>query len=228
MLGAYIGLSVLDRGPRPSAAALLAAGLAVGAARRPGRTFHPAPAGRQCAGAGAGHARHRLHHRRRLPVVVGRRPACRCRRRVSCAAACAVAGLTFPAYRLAVVAFASCWRACAVAADGKTRLGAMIRAGVDDMQMARAVGIPVSRLFTLVFCLGAALAGAGGVIGGADPLGLSGPGRRHAAAGADRGDPRRRGQPGGRLRRQLPHRLRLHASARRCCPTSPTSSCSCR
>src|SRR6266849_3878648 len=42
----------------------------------------------------------------------------------------------------------------------------MIRAGVDDMQMARAVGIPVSRLFTAVFCLGAALAGAGGIIGG--------------------------------------------------------------
>jgi branched-chain amino acid transport system permease protein len=32
--------------------------------------------------------------------------------------------------------------------------------------MARAVGIPASRLFTTVFCLGAALAGAGGVIGG--------------------------------------------------------------
>jgi branched-chain amino acid transport system permease protein len=42
----------------------------------------------------------------------------------------------------------------------------MIRAGVDDMQMARAVGIPVSRLFTIVFCLGSALAGAGGIIGG--------------------------------------------------------------
>jgi len=42
----------------------------------------------------------------------------------------------------------------------------MIRAGVDDRQMARAVGIPVSRLFTTVFCLGAGLAGAGGIIGG--------------------------------------------------------------
>jgi len=30
----------------------------------------------------------------------------------------------------------------------------------------RAVGIPVSRLFTIVFCLGAALAGAGGILGG--------------------------------------------------------------
>jgi branched-chain amino acid transport system permease protein len=48
----------------------------------------------------------------------------------------------------------------------RTRIGAMIRAGVDDMQMARAVGIPVSKLFTIVFCLGAALAGAGGILGG--------------------------------------------------------------
>jgi branched-chain amino acid transport system permease protein len=47
-----------------------------------------------------------------------------------------------------------------------TRLGAMIRAGVDDPQMARAVGIPVSNLFTIVFCLGAGIAGAGGVLGG--------------------------------------------------------------
>ena len=36
----------------------------------------------------------------------------------------------------------------------RTRLGAMIRAGVDDMEMARGVGIPASMLFTLVFCLG--------------------------------------------------------------------------
>jgi branched-chain amino acid transport system permease protein len=42
----------------------------------------------------------------------------------------------------------------------------MIRAGVDDMEMARGVGIPVSRLFTTVFLLGATLAGIGGVLGG--------------------------------------------------------------
>ena len=48
----------------------------------------------------------------------------------------------------------------------RTRLGAMIRAGVDDRQMARAVGIPVSNLFTIVFCLGAGIAGAGGVLAG--------------------------------------------------------------
>lgn len=77
-----------------------------------------------------------------------------------------VAGLAFPAYRLAVVAMAVLVALCLYFFIEKTRLGAMIRAGVDDMEMARAVGIPVSRLFTTVFCLGAALAGAGGVIGG--------------------------------------------------------------
>jgi branched-chain amino acid transport system permease protein len=75
-------------------------------------------------------------------------------------------GFVFPTYRLALVG-------CAVAAAialyllmDRTRLGAMIRAGVDDRQMARAVGIPVSNLFTIVFCLGAGIAGAGGVLGG--------------------------------------------------------------
>jgi len=75
-------------------------------------------------------------------------------------------GLVFPTYRLVLVG-------CAVGAAialylliERTRLGAMIRAGVDDRQMARAVGIPVSNLFTTVFCLGAGIAGAGGVLGG--------------------------------------------------------------
>ncbi len=76
------------------------------------------------------------------------------------------AGLAFPAYRLVVVVIAVLVAVFLFFLMEKTRLGAMIRAGVDDREMARAVGIPVSRLFTTVFCLGAALAGAGGVIGG--------------------------------------------------------------
>jgi len=75
-------------------------------------------------------------------------------------------GFVFPTYRLVVVAIAVGVAAALYLLIERTRLGAMIRAGVDDMQMARAVGIPVSRLFTTVFCLGAALAGAGGMIGG--------------------------------------------------------------
>jgi branched-chain amino acid transport system permease protein len=77
-----------------------------------------------------------------------------------------IAGLAFPAYRLAVVVIAVIVGAVLYFLMERTRLGAMIRAGVDDREMARAVGIPVSLLFTTVFCLGAALAGAGGVIGG--------------------------------------------------------------
>lgn len=77
-----------------------------------------------------------------------------------------VAGVAFPTYRLVVVIIAFVAAIALYLLMERTRLGAMIRAGVDDMQMARAVGIPVSRLFTIVFCLGAALAGAGGIIGG--------------------------------------------------------------
>ena len=77
-----------------------------------------------------------------------------------------IGGVAFPAYRLAVILIAVLTAIGLYLLMERTRLGAMIRAGVDDMQMARAVGIPVSKLFTVVFCLGAALAGAGGVIGG--------------------------------------------------------------
>jgi branched-chain amino acid transport system permease protein len=77
-----------------------------------------------------------------------------------------VAGFSFPAYRLAVVGIAIVTALFLYFLMERTRLGAMIRAGVDDMDMARACGIPVSRLFTIVFCLGAGLAGAGGIIGG--------------------------------------------------------------
>jgi branched-chain amino acid transport system permease protein len=77
-----------------------------------------------------------------------------------------VGSIAFPAYRLVVLGVAIATAIVLHVVMEWTRLGAMIRAGVDDMQMARAVGIPVSRLFTTVFCLGAALAGAGGVIGG--------------------------------------------------------------
>lgn len=77
-----------------------------------------------------------------------------------------VGGVAFPTYRLVVLGIAIATAIALYLLMERTRIGAMIRAGVDDMQMARAVGIPVSKLFTTVFCLGAALAGAGGIIGG--------------------------------------------------------------
>ena len=77
-----------------------------------------------------------------------------------------VGSVAFPTYRLVVLAIAVVTAIALYLLMERTRIGAMIRAGVDDMQMARAVGIPVSKLFTAVFCLGAGLAGAGGIIGG--------------------------------------------------------------
>lgn len=75
-------------------------------------------------------------------------------------------GLSFPTYRLFVLVVALLSGVLLYLLIERTRLGAMIRAGVDDMAMARAVGIPASRLFTTVFCLGAGLAGLGGALGG--------------------------------------------------------------
>ena len=46
----------------------------------------------------------------------------------------------------------------------RTRLGAVIRAGVDDRDMLRALGFNVSIIFTVVFAMGGALAGMAGVI----------------------------------------------------------------
>ena len=77
-----------------------------------------------------------------------------------------LAGFAFPTYRLVVLGIAIGTMALLVLLMDRTRLGAMIRAGVDDRAMARAVGIRVSLLSTAVFFLGAALAGFGGVIGG--------------------------------------------------------------
>jgi branched-chain amino acid transport system permease protein len=74
-------------------------------------------------------------------------------------------GLIFPIYRLVVILIAVVFAIALWLLLDRTRLGAMIRAGVDDPDMARVVGIPVPRLFTIVFCLGAALAGFAGVIG---------------------------------------------------------------
>jgi branched-chain amino acid transport system permease protein len=73
--------------------------------------------------------------------------------------------LVFPYYRLAVIAIAVAVALGLWLLLDRTRLGAMIRAGVDDPDMARVVGIRVSQLFTIVFSLGAGLAAFAGIIG---------------------------------------------------------------
>jgi branched-chain amino acid transport system permease protein len=77
-----------------------------------------------------------------------------------------VSNLAFPIYRLFVIGVAFALAAALWFLLERSRLGAMIRAGVDDLPMARAMGIRISLLFSAVFCLGSALAGAGGVLAG--------------------------------------------------------------
>lgn len=48
----------------------------------------------------------------------------------------------------------------------RTKLGMIIRAGIDDRHMLSALGVDVPRVFLLVFALGAGLAGLAGVLGG--------------------------------------------------------------
>jgi len=74
--------------------------------------------------------------------------------------------LVFPNYRLGIIVIATVFAVGLWMLMERTRLGAMIRAGVDDPDMARVVGIRVSQLFTIVFALGAGLAGFAGIIGG--------------------------------------------------------------
>ena len=77
-----------------------------------------------------------------------------------------IGAAVFPNYRLAIIVIAAIFAVGLWLLLDRTRLGAMIRAGVDDPDMARVVGIRVSQLFTIVFALGAGLAAFAGIIGG--------------------------------------------------------------
>lgn len=73
----------------------------------------------------------------------------------------------FPTFRLALIVVAIAVYLLLAVIGSKTRIGARVRAAVDDEPIARSVGVPVSRLFVGVFALGSALAGFAGVWGGA-------------------------------------------------------------
>ena len=76
-------------------------------------------------------------------------------------------GLYLPLYRVFMIAVALAIGLALWLTMEKTRLGATIRATVDDAQMARGVGIDTTFISMLIFALGAFLAALGGVIGGA-------------------------------------------------------------
>ena len=74
--------------------------------------------------------------------------------------------LIFPSYRLFVLGIGVVTGIALWLLQERTRLGAMVRAAIDDAQIARATGINVSLLSTGVFAFGAGLAAAGGIVGG--------------------------------------------------------------
>jgi branched-chain amino acid transport system permease protein len=78
-----------------------------------------------------------------------------------------IGGLHLESYRIFMIAVAAVIGLTLWLAMEKTRIGAMVRATVDDAEMARGVGIDTSRISMFIFMLGAALAALGGVIGGA-------------------------------------------------------------
>jgi branched-chain amino acid transport system permease protein len=71
----------------------------------------------------------------------------------------------FPIYRIFIIVIAIAVGAALWLVLDRTRMGAMIRAAVDDPEMAQGVGIRVPRVSLGVFALGAALAAFGGVVG---------------------------------------------------------------
>jgi branched-chain amino acid transport system permease protein len=72
--------------------------------------------------------------------------------------------VSFPYYRLFLVAVSALVIAAVWLGLERTKYGAIIRAGIDDPEMVDAIGIDVQRLFTLVFAIGVGLAGLAGAL----------------------------------------------------------------
>jgi len=77
-----------------------------------------------------------------------------------------IGGIYFPLYRMFMIGAGLLIGITLWLVMEKTRMGAVVRATVDDAQMARGVGIDTSRVSMFIFALGAFLAALGGVIGG--------------------------------------------------------------
>jgi len=79
-----------------------------------------------------------------------------------------ILGVTFPSYRLFIILLGVLMIITLGVVMKYSRLGMIIRAGVQDRTMVEALGINVRKVFTIVFMLGAALAALGGI--GAAPF----------------------------------------------------------
>ena len=78
----------------------------------------------------------------------------------------AIGTVTYPIFRLLVIVLAILVGVGLFLAQSRTRIGAIVRAGVDDRETIAALGININQVFTAVFVVGTFLAGLAGVIGG--------------------------------------------------------------
>jgi branched-chain amino acid transport system permease protein len=76
-------------------------------------------------------------------------------------------GIVYPAYRLLIIAVGLVVALGLYGLISRTRIGIQIRAGESDREMIAALGVDISKLYTLIFALGAALAGLAGAMVGA-------------------------------------------------------------
>ena len=76
-------------------------------------------------------------------------------------------GIQYPLYRLSLIVAGLMVAAGLFWLIARTRLGIRIRAGENDREMIAALGVDIDRLYTVVFALGAALAGLAGALVGA-------------------------------------------------------------
>lgn len=76
-------------------------------------------------------------------------------------------GFQYPAYRLLIIGVGLVIAAGLFLLIARTRIGIQIRAGESDREMIAALGVDISKLYTLIFALGAALAGLAGALVGA-------------------------------------------------------------
>lgn len=71
----------------------------------------------------------------------------------------------YPWYRIFVIGLAVAIGIALALVQTRTRVGAIVRAGVDDREIITAMGVNIRWVFTGMFIVGAALAGIGGTIG---------------------------------------------------------------
>jgi len=75
-----------------------------------------------------------------------------------------LAGIFYPQYRLVLIVIAAVTLAILYVVLFRTRIGLIVRAGIDDALIVNILGVNVNRTFLLVFALGAAIAGFSGIV----------------------------------------------------------------